>query len=239
MSSSERLREQRTGTVINVSSKKQESDLIKAIKRVETAIASKFDGRIRLSYSEKWYLKDIVAELQAAFPDVRFHHHLETSCMRPDGGILSIAHKSEDNTMYPILIAEAKKQGTNDLRVSEGKPRQARGNAVERLGKNLIGLRAALLRESIFPFVCFGYGIDFEPGSSILDRVTTMAMFGELNKTHLHNDASGRFNRGSFYFRREQWSVDEMTTIMVDIAQKAIFYYMSKYGERHFVHDEE
>lgn len=239
MSNSARLREQRSGTVINVSSKKQESDLIKAIQRVETAIISKFDPSIRLSYKEKWYLKDIVGELRATFPDVRFHHHLETSFMQPDGGILAIAPKSEDGTMYPILIAEAKKQGTNDLRAAEGKPRQSRGNAVERLGKNLIGLRAALMRESIFPFVCFGYGVDFEQGSSILDRITTMAMFGELNKTHLHNDGSGRFNRGSFYFRSEQWSVDEMTAIMLDIAQKSIFYYMSKYGERHFVHDEE
>lgn len=55
-----------------------------------------------------------------------------------------------------------KNQGTNDRRAREGLPRQAKGNAIERLGKNVIGLRAALMRESIFPFVCFGYGCDFE-----------------------------------------------------------------------------
>jgi type II restriction enzyme len=135
---------------------------------------------------------------------------------------------------YPILIAEVKNQGTNDIRTAEGLPKQARGNAIERLGKNLIGLRTALMRECIFPFVCFGYGCDFEENSSILDRVTTMAMFGKLNTIYLYNEGSGRFNRGSFYFRRDQWSVDEMADIMKQIAERAVFYYFSKYGADHF-----
>ena len=107
--------------------------------------------------------------------------------------------------------------------------------SIERLGKNLIGLRTALMRESIFPFVCFGYGCDFDDGSSILDRVTTMAMFGYLNKTYLHNQESGRFNRGSFYFRCDPWTVEEMATVMKDIAERSVQYYFSKYKESHFV----
>lgn len=239
MSDRARLRQQRAGTVINVSSKKQESDLIQAILRVESAIDEKYNRTVRLSHETRWHLKDIVGDLKETFPGVSFHYHSDTSYMQPDGGILFIASNSGDGRRYPILIAEAKKQGTNDLREAEGKPRQPKGNAVERLGKNLIGLRVALLSESIFPFVCFGYGVDFEEGSSILDRVTTMAMFGELNKTHLHNDASGKFNRGSFYFRPQRWSVETMTEIMLDIAQKSIFYYMSKYGESRFIHSAE
>ena len=90
------------------------------------------------------------------------------------------------------------------------------------------------MRESIFPFVCFGYGCDFAKDSSILDRVSTMAMFGRLNKTYLHNEENGRFNRGSFYFREDEWSVDEMFTIMLDIADRSILYYFSKYREDHF-----
>jgi hypothetical protein len=49
---------------------------------------------------------------------------------------------------------------------------------IERLGKNVIGFRTAMLKEDIMPFVCFGYGCDFEEQSSILDRVVTIAMFG-------------------------------------------------------------
>lgn len=61
-----------------------------------------------------------------------------------------------------------------------------------------------------------------------------MAMFARLNTTHLHNDEGGKLNRGSFYFRRERWAVQEMSAIMVDIADRAVMYYFSKYREVHF-----
>src|SRR3546814_2927056 len=77
-------------------------------------------------------------------------------------------------------LVEMKRQGTNDQRALEGKGKQSQGNAIERLGKNLIGFRSALQYERITPFVCFGWGIDFAPGSSILDRVITMNEFYPL-----------------------------------------------------------
>ncbi len=235
MARSDQLRIQRSGTVINTTAKKQESDLIRALRQVEAHIESRFAGELSMGHRKQWYLKDIVATLRHTFPAIEFHCHFDSSSIRPDGGILHIRARSADDGIYPILIAEVKNQGTNDRRRKEGLSKQARGNAIERLGKNLIGLRAALLRESIFPFVCFGYGCDFEQVSSILDRVTTMAMFGELNVTHLHSEGSGRFNRGSFYFREQRWSVDEMAKVMKDIAERSVMYYISKYGRSHFV----
>ena len=194
----------------------------------------RFGKKVSLDHEKQWYLRDIVAELRQVYGDTEFYYHFPTSSIRPDGGILHIRGKPDDPFMYPILIAEVKNQGTNDLRAKEGLPTQAKGNAIERLGKNLIGLRTAMMRESIFPFVCFGYGCDFEEGSSILDRVSTMAMFGRLNRTYLHNEEGGKFNRGSFYFRRDPWSLAEMIQIMSDIAERAILYYFSKYREEHF-----
>lgn len=90
------------------------------------------------------------------------------------------------------------------------------------------------MRESIFPFVCFGCGCDFEADSSILDRVSTMAIFGKLNTTYLFNEEGGKLNRGSFYFRPHPWSVEEMVEIMRDIAERSVLYYFSKYRESHF-----
>ena len=228
------LRKQRTGTVINTTSKKQESDIIKALEQVIENLQARFKSEITLVHESKWYLKDIVEELTDTYSNTEFHYHSDNTYITPDGGILYIKGPEDDNMTYPILISEVKNQGTNDLRAKEGLPRQPRGNAIERLGKNLIGLRTALMRETIFPFVCFGYGCDFESDSSILDRVSTMAMFGHLNKTYIHNDASRKFNRGSFYFRREPWSVEEMTNIMTDIAERSVLYYFSKYHENHF-----
>lgn len=236
MARKHQLRGQRSGTVINTTSKSQESDVTKALLRVVDHLTTSFGAKISLVHERQWLLRDIVSELRGTYPNIDFHHHFDSSSIRPDGGILYIEGPDDDKLSYPILIAEVKNQGTNDLRASEGLPKQAKGNAIERLGKNLIGLRTALLRESIFPFVCFGYGCDFEEGSSILDRVSTMAMFGKLNTTHLHNEEDGKFNRGSFYFREAKWSVDEMATVMIDIAERSVLYYFSKYREQHFQH---
>jgi len=113
--------------------------------------------------------------------------------------------------------------------------KQAQGNAVERLGKNVIRFRTALLREGILPFVCFGYGIDFEDGSPILDRVATIAMFGRLNQVSVVNlGDAGQFNRGSFFFRRARWEKEELEEMPFDIASRSVFYYFAKYGQEAF-----
>lgn len=234
MANKNRLRELRTDTVINATAKQQETELIKALYEVVEYLRDKFAKGITLIHEKQWYLQDIINELKPYFPDTDLYCHFENTSMKPDGGILAIKGSKDNNLTYPILISEVKNQGTNDLRAKEGLRRQAQGNAIERLGKNLIGFRTALLRESIFPFVCFGYGCDFEETSPILDRVSTMAMFGRLNKTYLHNEEDGRFNRGSFYFRAEKWTADEMFDIMKDIAERSVLYYFSKYREDYF-----
>ena len=224
--------------IINATSKRQEKEVVGALFRVVAHLEEKYGPKVQFFHKWVWHLKDVTKELQESFPDVDFHYHFDSSSMAPDGGILCLRGKSDDKLIYPIVISEVKNQGTNDLRLKEGKKKQAKGNAIERLGKNVIGFRAALLRESIFPFVCFGYGCDFAPDSSILDRVTTIAMFGKLNKTYLHNQEQGTFNRGSFYFREEPWSEDDMYEIMKDIAERSILYYFSKYREEHFQQEE-
>ena len=234
MANKERLRELRADTVINATAKQQESELIQALYMVVEYLEDRFGQRITLTHKKQWGLKDIINELRPDFPDIDLHCHFEKTHMKPDGGILAMESSKDTILTYPILISEVKNQGTNDLRAKEGLRRQAQGNAIERLGKNLIGFRTALLRESIFPFVCFGYGCDFEETSRILDRVSTMAMFGKLNKTYLHNEGDGQFNRGSFYFRAEEWTADEMFDIMRDIAERSVLYYFSKYREDYF-----
>jgi type II restriction enzyme len=235
MARKHQLRAQRTGTVINVTSKKQESEIIQALFQVEQALRKEYGQHLPLKHERTWSLYSIVEELQQSYPDVDFHYHSKKSSIRPDGGLLCMMPGKPVQISYPILISEAKNQGTNDLRLQEGLTKQAKGNAIERLGKNVIGLRTALMRESIFPFVCFGYGCDFAEDSSILDRVTTIAMFGHLNKTYLHHQEAGRFDRGSFYFRAEPWTVAEMAKIMTDIAVRSVLYYFSKYGKEHFI----
>ena len=226
------LRKQREGTIINLTSKKQESELGRALEEVAERLTDEFG--VRLEHERQWKLADVVSALKSSFSDVELHYHFETSAMRPDGGILSIVDL--DESRYPILITEVKNQGTNDLRAQEGKRKQAKGNAIERLGKNVIGFRTAMMAESIVPFICFGYGCDFAEDSSILDRVATIAMFGPLNQVSVVNQGeNGAFNRGSFFFREDPWTVGEMATLMFDVASRAVYYYFARYGSEMFM----
>lgn len=235
MAKRDQLRRTRAGTIINLTSKQQETALGQALNVVVARLSNDFG--LELHHRKKWPLDEAVARLRTDFPEVDFYDPLPGTYMQPDGGILSI--QGHDGRGYPILISEIKNQGTNDLRLSEGLKKQSKGNAVERLGKNVIGFRTAMLTEGILPFVCFGYGVDFEEGSSILDRVATIAMFGQLNHVSVVNlGGTGQFNRGSFFFRRARWEKDELETVLFDIASRSIYYYFAKYGQEAFVRTE-
>ncbi|HEY5044938.1 MAG TPA: EcoRI family type II restriction endonuclease [Solirubrobacteraceae bacterium] len=226
------LRLQRAGTVINLTSKQQETALGKALKKVVASLQIEF-ADVQLHHKQSWRLVEIVDQLKRDFPDVPFAEPPEPRWLEPDGGILSIVDRRDKH--HVILISEVKNQGTNDKRKAEGKKRQAQGNAIERLGKNVIGFRTAMLTEAIMPFVCFGYGCDFATNSSILDRVVTMAMFGPLNEIELHNRGDGgQFNRGSFFFQEKQWTQARMADVMHEVASRSIHYYFSKHGKAAF-----
>ena len=233
MANKSRLRENRYGTVINGVSSKQELELGEALEDSTEQIIEKFG--LKLVHKKRVMLTDIVSDLRKNFADVNFADPFPNSFMTQDGGLLYIEAK-KTGELYPILITEVKNQGTNDLRAQEGKKPQARGNAIERLGKNVIGFRTMLSVENIMPFVCFGYGCDFEDSSSILDRVKTIAMFGDLNQVNvLPEGGDGVFNRGSFFFQRDPWTKKEMTDVMTEVATRSIHYYYSRYGENFFV----
>ena len=155
----------------------------------------------------------------------------------PDGGIIFLRRKSDDQFTRIVLIAEVKRQGTNDRRRAEGKTKQAQGNAIERLSKNLIGIRAALNNEPITPFVCFGWGCDFEKdygkgpgGAFVMSKLSMMNEFYPLNKTYVFKkDGSSDkndFAPVSMYFREEQWEEEEMFNILKEIGETAIRYYL-------------
>lgn len=77
MAQKHQLRRQRAGTVINVTSKKQESDVIQALMKVVEYLDTKFGNKIALVHEKQWYLKDIVAELKHMYPDTEFHYHFD------------------------------------------------------------------------------------------------------------------------------------------------------------------
>ncbi len=145
MANKDQLRVLRKDTIINVDSKKQETELIKALKQVVDYLDDKFSERIILTHEKQWRLIDIIKELKPFFTETDLQCLFNSTSMKPDGGILAIKSNKDKDLTYPILISEVKRQGTNDLRKSEGLRKQSKGNAIERLGKNLIGFRTAFL----------------------------------------------------------------------------------------------
>lgn len=231
MAKKEQLRSLRKGTIINKKSSKMESQLTLAVENCIKYIDDNYS--VQTKHVNQIYLSEITSELSKSDPSIEFFYHNQTSFLKPDGGILFI--KATDEKLYPILISEAKRQGTNDDRSKEGLKKQAKGNAIERLGKNVIGFRALCSQESIFPFVVFGEGVDFEAGSSILDRVSVIALFSRLNSINVLNEGlNGIFQRGSFFFRVKKWTAEEMTPILIEIATTSIEHYMAKYSDSSF-----
>ena len=185
-------------------------DIIIAVNAVMDTLKEEYPSLV-FEHQKTMKLVDIIAMISRQYPEYAncFGVPLDTSFISPDGGFLFAKNKQGESRM--ILISEVKRQGTNDARQKEGLPIQAKGNAVERLGKNLIGIRAIFKNEGILPFVCFGSGYDFQPGSSILDRVLTMNEFFPLNEIFVEKDFMP-FEPVSMLFRYENWSIEEMAS---------------------------
>lgn len=141
--------------------------------------------------------------------------------LEPDGGVIWMDDK------YPILISEMKRQGTNNEREKEGKEKQAVGNAIERLGKNLIGFKCLYENEDILPFICFCWGCDVKDGT-FLGKLYTLNSFYELNV--IYDNANNYKNKPFTCLLKEEapFSFEEMALAMLKIAVGAITYFENK-----------
>ena len=229
MANSERLRLNKNQHVVkNLLSKGDDKKVVEAMMQVIEYMGTRFplkDMGYRLDYVDRITLRELIDIISSY--ETRFEFSAltkEGSFIKPDGGIL-ILKKEDDPTFQRIVLAvEMKRQGTNDQRALEGKGKQSQGNAIERLGKNLIGFRSALQYERITPFVCFGWGVDFAPGSSILDRVITMNEFYPLNRIFVFKRED--YAPVSMYFRSEEWDTGELYATMMEIAETSVRYYI-------------
>lgn len=72
-------------------------------------------------------------------------------------------------------------------------------------------------KEKIFPFVCFGYGSDFEKNSTILEEIYFISGFKPINKVNLED--------GSFFFQVEKHTKRDIYSIMLEIAEESLKHY--------------
>lgn len=204
----------------------------------QTVKAVKSELNLTLVQESKMDLDYVVSSLNTKYEaqlgmrfQREFRQHART-WLKPDGGFWYVAEWRGPRRW--VLVAEAKRQGTNDARAAEGLPKQARGNAIERLGKNMRGFQALFAGEEIYPFVCFGEGCDFCPESSILDRVATLNLFFPLRQIFVEKvplpGGTDVLNPGSLFFREESWTPAEMADVMLEVCRRSIRHYQGKYG---------
>jgi type II restriction enzyme len=67
MAKKEQLRQTRAGTVINLTSLKQETEMGRALALVTDGLVRQFEG-VKLRFEPNWLLRDVVSQLRADFP---------------------------------------------------------------------------------------------------------------------------------------------------------------------------
>ena len=217
----------------NTKSKKDDNAIQKSMIRVINYLQQRFEGHLgeyTIEFDNKIDIAYMIELIREKGIRYEFDLNYLDRRIKPDGGILYLTHR-ETEKKRPVLIAEIKRQGTNDQREKEGKEKQAVGNAIERLGKNLIGIKSMMNHEKITPFVCFGWGCDFAPEEkTVLSKVSMLNEFYPLNRTYVFkrdgNADHSRYAPVSMYFRETVWEEDEMFEIMKEIAETSLRYYI-------------
>ena len=218
MSNSARLRETHTKigggkTIFNDDALQHEKKLLDSVLKIKTELELIYP-ELTFVWRKKLHLKEIAEKLGKT----SWVPASEDPFVSPDGGLLFIIWKGVE---YPILISEAKKQGTNDERWLEGKELQSKGNGIERAHKN--AKEFSLYNEALDynPYVIFVCGCDFDHDSSIIDRLWGLTRYESMNTNLclLHEDVTSIYMKGHYYKEEPNfWTVTEIYKIMKEIA---------------------
>ena len=188
----------------------------------------------RLEFKKKLSFGEMIGTVKVKNLQSDFDTTFLARTIKPDGGVIWLEKEVGSEPPRLVLVSEVKKQGTNKAREAEGLERQAQGNAIERLGKNLAGIRAMMNHERITPFVCFGWGCDFskdyDDGDFVMSKVSMLNEFYKLNKVYVHK-RDGDANKNTFapvsmFFREKRWTRKEMFEILKEVGEDAIRYYL-------------
>jgi len=221
----------------NVQSKNDEKLIYAAMRQTISYLQVRLGNHLeeyRLEFEREISFDQLIRIIGNSGLRKEFDSTFANRVIKPDGGVI-LLHKHDDpNYIRLVLVAEVKRQGTNVQRAKEGKARQAQGNAIERLGKNLTGIKAALNHEPLTPFVCFGQGCDFvedyDETSFVMSKISMMNEFYSLNRTYIFKrDGSSERNHFapvSMYFREDDWTQEEMFEILKEIGETSIRYYI-------------
>lgn len=194
-------------------------------------------------------MEKVFQDLQTKYPDQRFtlrktilqseianqfnsHFHSSNpkSSIKPDGGILFL------NDTIPLLSTEAKKQGTNQKRCEQGLKKQVMGNAIERSHKNYNEIKNLFDPYPYTGYILFGYGCDFQSGSSIIDRLNAMTYYDTFNTLHIKDTIKQqkiyglnlieRHKKASVFLQVEPFTFDFLYHKTMEAAEIALSFHL-------------
>jgi type II restriction enzyme len=155
----------------------------------------------------------------------------ENTFVSPDGGVVYAVVNGKE---YPILISEAKKQGTHFFKIDGitlrecltkkqialalSRKEQGKGNAIERAFKNIEEFKLYCEDLNYFPYVLFACGKDFESGSSILDRCSAMTRKRPFNVNYVTDSKQ----LVTAYIQEEYFTANEMSEKIYDVAKTSL-----------------
>tara|TARA_B110000503_G_scaffold140020_1_gene229805 strand:- start:682 stop:1392 length:711 start_codon:yes stop_codon:yes gene_type:complete len=231
MSSSERLRQTAASIgggrgIFNEDALGHEVGMQKSVSKLIAILQEEYPS-VEFLWKKKITKREIVAKVN---PKVPYNPEVENSFISPDGGVLFVKYKGID---LPILISEAKKQGTlfflqdgelredlTDTQISlalSGKE-QGKGNAIERAYKNIDEFKLYCEDLNYFPYVLFACGKDFECGSSILDRLDAMTRYEPRNVNYVADMPQ----KVTAYVQDEYFTANEMFDKIYDVAKTSL-----------------
>lgn len=237
-SQSKQLREnKKQHKVKNDKSKKQEKKIKIVSEKVRLEMMKRYPDK-QFILDSTFMLKPLIDSLKEKYPDYPFFDQLKDKThIRPDGGLLSWV---DGDDKHIILISEQKQQGTNDSRIFEGLESQAKGNTIERTASPFVATMLIFCEEEINPYVVWCQGCDFHPTSTIFDRGVRTFALQKPNQINLFKKTIGDMKIGGSIFMygneinepiRFEWDEEFMFDVMLEIADKSMQYYLTKYGK--------
>jgi len=213
MSNSERLRQTAASLgggrgIFNEDALGHEVGLQESVSKLIPILQEEYPS-VEFFWKKKITKREIATKVN---PKVPYNPEVEKSFVSPDGGVLFVKYKGEE---YPILISEAKKQGTNVIRLDEGLKKQSKGNAIERAFKNIDEFKLYCEDLDYFPYVIFACGCDFESGSSILDRLDAMTRYEPRNVNYVADLPQ----KVTIYVQDEYFTANELFDKIYDVAK--------------------
>lgn len=182
-----------------------------------------------LVFEHKLYWRDVMKQVETDAPLDDKNTLLEDTDLKngilPDGGLLYLQRKGHPKQL--LLTSEMKHQGTNYERKLAGKAKQANGNAIERMHKNIDVLRAYMSNESVFPYVVYCWGEDFAD-PVVKCKILPAVQQHEFNRDYTVKYGSDRIPSASVYLKPEPepFTVQELYEIGLQVALETLTHYL-------------